>query len=75
MALRMHVPVVAGRVLLEPPGASTCRAMLHREQAADGECSMSQIAAVQTTILDSTPMTQTFVTVTDSDGRTGIGET
>ena len=36
---------------------------------------MSQIAAVQTTILDATPMTQTFVTVTDSDGRTGIGET
>ena len=36
---------------------------------------MSQIAAVQTTILDSTPLAQTFVSVTDSDGRTGIGET
>ena len=36
---------------------------------------MSQIASVQTTILDSTPLTQVFVTVTDSEGRTGVGET
>ena len=36
---------------------------------------MSQIASVQTTIFDSTPLTQVFVTVTDSEGRTGTGET
>ena len=36
---------------------------------------MSQIAAVRTTILDSTRLTQTFVTVTDVDGRSGVGET
>ena len=36
---------------------------------------MSQIAAVHTSVLDSTPLSQTFVTVTDSDGRTGVGET
>ena len=36
---------------------------------------MSQIASVRTTILDSTSLSQTFVTVTDSDGRTGVGET
>ena len=36
---------------------------------------MSQIAAVQTSVLDSTPLSQTIVTVTDSDGRTGVGET
>ncbi len=36
---------------------------------------MSQIAAVRTTILDATPLSQTLVTVTDSDGRTGVGET
>ena len=35
---------------------------------------MSQIASVRTTILDSTPLTQTFVTVTDSEGRSGVGE-
>ena len=36
---------------------------------------MSQIAAVHTSVLDSTPLSQTLVTVTDSDGRTGVGET
>ena len=36
---------------------------------------MSRIASVQTTILDSTPLTQVFVTVTDGEGCTGVGET
>ena len=36
---------------------------------------MSRITAVRTTILDATPLSQAFVTVTDSDGRTGVGET
>lgn len=36
---------------------------------------MSQIAAVQTTILDASLLSQTLVTVTDRDGRSGVGET
>ncbi len=36
---------------------------------------MGRIADVRTSILDSTPLTQVFVTVTDSDGLTGLGET
>lgn len=36
---------------------------------------MSRIADVKTIVLDSTPLTQVLVTVTDSDGRTGFGET
>ena len=36
---------------------------------------MSKIASVQATTLDSTPLTQVFVTVSDGEGRTGVGET
>ena len=50
-------------------------ALCSRLRKLPSEEAMSQITSVQTTIFDATPLQQVFVTVTDSEGRSGVGET